>query len=136
LHFSAAPNDKAFRDFLKDYDIEIEDLLCDNNEDALEEILRNHIVDKELMVDGLGDMRSVENLAGNDLRLRTRSGDIYVNDAKIVRADLDASNGVIHKIDKILVPDDLELNRCEGDREGLDNLYKVSTSRCSKQCLY
>ncbi|HEY9625004.1 MAG TPA: fasciclin domain-containing protein, partial [Crinalium sp.] len=36
-----------------------------------------------------------------------RNGTLYVNDARVTTRDIEASNGVIHAIDKVLIPDDV-----------------------------
>jgi uncharacterized surface protein with fasciclin (FAS1) repeats len=50
---------------------------------------------------------SLTTLERSDIRLTRRSGTLYVNDARVTTRDIEASNGVIHAIDKVLIPDDV-----------------------------
>ena len=75
----------------------------------------------------LRDMSRVESMADNQLRLRTRNGVLFVEDGEVIRADIQASNGVVHKIDEVLIPEDFDFpTECENDdNSDLDNLYQV-----------
>ena len=41
------------------------------------------------------------------MRIRVRGGKVYVNSARVTKVDVKASNGVIHVIDRVLIPKDL-----------------------------
>ncbi len=47
----------------------------------------------------------VPTLEGQDLTVKVEDGKVMVNDAEVVGADVDASNGVIHVINTVLVPE-------------------------------
>lgn len=100
-----APNNAAFDALPAGL---LDKLLLPENKDALVRILNYHLVQGGLLsVDAVpGDIGSSE---GTALTLDTANG-VTVNDATVVQADLEASNGVIHVIDKVLVPASLDLS--------------------------
>jgi uncharacterized surface protein with fasciclin (FAS1) repeats len=51
-------------------------------------------------------LSSAKTVNGQDLKLTVNDGTVMVNDAKVVKADVLASNGVIHVIDTVLLPKD------------------------------
>ena len=94
-----APTDDAF-DALPEGLLDA--LLLPENKDALTSILTYHVVSGEVMAADVtaGDVETVE---GSTIAITTDGGDM-VNDANVVTTDVDASNGVIHVIDKVIVP--------------------------------
>jgi uncharacterized surface protein with fasciclin (FAS1) repeats len=48
---------------------------------------------------------SAKTLNGEELKITDHDGTLMVNNAKVVKADIPASNGVIHVIDTVLMPD-------------------------------
>ena len=51
-------------------------------------------------------LSSAKTVNGQDLKLKVNDGAVLINDAKVVKADVLASNGVIHVIDTVLLPED------------------------------
>lgn len=100
-----APTDEAFEALLTDLDITAEELLAQPD---LESILTYHVIPSEVLAGDLEDGQTVETVNGEELTFDL-SGDPMVNDAAITMTDIDASNGVIHAIDTVLVPSDFEL---------------------------
>jgi uncharacterized surface protein with fasciclin (FAS1) repeats len=49
-------------------------------------------------------LRSAKTLNGQSVRIRARGGKVQVDDANVIKADIEASNGVIHVIDKVILP--------------------------------
>ncbi|MFC1601155.1 CIA30 family protein [Candidatus Sumerlaeota bacterium] len=92
-----APTDAAFGDLP---DGTVEDLLRPENLDRLEAILKYHVVAGEV---SLGGFRS-KTLQGGQLDLRP-GGSTRVNEAKVLLADVRASNGIVHIIDRVLLPE-------------------------------
>ena len=94
-----APTDDAF-DALPEGLLDA--LLLPENKDALTSILTYHVVSGEVMAADVtaGDVETVE---GSTIAITTEGG-VMVNDANVVTTDVDASNGVIHVIDKVIVP--------------------------------
>ncbi len=81
-------------------------LLLEENVDVLTSILTYHVVEGEVTSDQVtdGDVATVE---GQSITLSTENG-VMVNEATVVIADVDASNGVIHAIDAVLIPPDVD----------------------------
>lgn len=72
------------------------------------EVLKHHLL-PNVICSGviLQGSASTPNLLGNALNLtRTEDGKLFVNDVQVVRADVMATNGVLHIIDEVLIPDD------------------------------
>jgi len=99
-----APNDEAFAALPAGL---LEKLLLPENIAVLTSILTYHVVAGKVMSTDVttGDAPTVE---GSTLALDTMSG-VMVNDATVIAADVEASNGVIHVIDKVLVPPTVDL---------------------------
>ena len=95
-----APTDDAFQAMLEMYNIEGRDLLADT--EMLTDILTYHVVSGEVLSADLGG--SLETLGGESVVVREDDGVITVNGASIVTPDLQASNGVLHVIDTVLLP--------------------------------
>jgi uncharacterized surface protein with fasciclin (FAS1) repeats len=77
-----------------------------NDKRLLTSILTYHVVRGAVpagKVVGL-DGKSVKTLNGRSVRIRTSAGKVYVNKAQVTKPDLKASNGVIHVINRVLIP--------------------------------
>lgn len=94
-----APTDEAFANLLKELDITAEELLA---REDLKTILLNHVVSGKVMSGDLKDGMKVKTLANKEVTITTDP--VQVNKANVVKADIEASNGVIHVIDKVLLP--------------------------------
>jgi transforming growth factor-beta-induced protein len=94
-----APTDAAFTTFITDAGITAGDLLADAN---LAAILLYHTVGMEVLSGALTN-GAVTTLNGDDVIIDLTSG-VMVNDANVVTADVQVDNGVVHAIDKVLVP--------------------------------
>jgi uncharacterized surface protein with fasciclin (FAS1) repeats len=94
-----APTDAAFEALPEGV---LEALLLPENKDALTSILTYHVVSGEVMAADVtaGDVPTVE---GSTIAITTDGG-VKVNEANVTATDVDASNGVIHVIDAVLVP--------------------------------
>jgi uncharacterized surface protein with fasciclin (FAS1) repeats len=69
----------------------------------IKKIVRYHIILGDFRTDNFLKLSSVETMEGSSLTIDTSKG-IKVNDAKVIKADIIAENGVIHIIDKVLIP--------------------------------
>ncbi len=94
-----APTDEAFAKIPKD---RLEALLKDKA--ALTRVLTYHVVPGRVMASDVAKLDSVTTVEGGELSIAAASG-VTVNGAKVVKADVSASNGVIHVIDTVLIPD-------------------------------
>jgi uncharacterized surface protein with fasciclin (FAS1) repeats len=98
-----APTDAAFAKLPQDA---VRDLLKPENKEVLVKILRYHVVSGSVKSGDLkpGEVKSVE---GGPINVKVESNGVMVNDAKVVQPDIQASNGVIHAIDNVILPPDL-----------------------------
>jgi uncharacterized surface protein with fasciclin (FAS1) repeats len=95
-----APTDKAFA---KMSGADLDALL--ENKAELTRVLSYHIVPDRVKAPRLGSPRSNTTASGTDLEIsRAESGGFTVNEARILKTNIRASNGVIHAIDRVLVP--------------------------------
>jgi uncharacterized surface protein with fasciclin (FAS1) repeats len=74
------------------------------NKAALRSVLLLHVAERRLTAAKLTKRRSVKTLNGQRLAIRVRDGKVFVGGARVVTADVTASNGVIHAINKVLLP--------------------------------
>ena len=95
-----APTDEAFAALPEGT---VEDLLKPENQEQLVAILTYHVIPGEVMSTDLTDDMSATTVNGADVMIDLDDG-VMVNDANVVTADVDASNGVIHVIDKVILP--------------------------------
>lgn len=96
-----APNDDAFAKLPKGT---VENLLKPENKAKLASILTYHVVSGKVMAkDIAGKTMKAKSVEGSDLSINATKG-VMIDDAKVVRADIVASNGVIHVIDTVMMP--------------------------------
>lgn len=101
-----APTDAAFAALPDGF---VADLLAPRNFEKLQELLLYHVVAGEVTSDQLRRAQFTETLQGQYLWIRKFWGSVRVNNARVTTADIGASNGVIHEINKVLVPRGFEL---------------------------
>lgn len=87
----------------------VENLLLPENKDTLVQILTYHVVPGAITSDQvIGKRVSVKTVEGKNVTVDGRAGKygavVRVNNANVVGADIIATNGVIHAIDKVLLP--------------------------------
>ncbi len=102
-----APTDQAFEDAFEALGIEAADLLADT--ETLTKILTYHVIAQEAdsqLVATL-DGQSVETVNGQSVDISVDAGQIMINDATVVSADLEADNGIVHVINAVLLPPDV-----------------------------
>ena len=81
----------------------VENLLKPENKDQLTAILTYHVVPGKVMSGDLSDGMMAETVQGGKVTIGT-SGGVTVDGANVVQADVEASNGVIHVIDAVILP--------------------------------
>ncbi len=97
-----APTDEAFAALP---DGTVESLLQEENRDQLVSILTYHVIPGAVMSSDIaGQTLSVETVQGAELAIDATDG-VRVGEAMVVTADIEASNGVIHVIDTVLIPE-------------------------------
>ncbi|MGB1790447.1 MAG: fasciclin domain-containing protein, partial [Limisphaerales bacterium] len=95
-----APTDSAFE---KLPDEVIISLLKKENKDKLVNILKFHVISGSYPSDKL-PLLPLKTLNGQDVNFKVDNGDIFINGAKVLKANINASNGIIHVIDGVLTP--------------------------------
>ena len=95
-----APTDEAFAALP---DGMLEDLLADPN--TLKQILLYHVVGDVVMAEKVVTLDNAETLEGSTVAIEVVDGNVFLNDSQVTSTDIEASNGVVHVIDKVLVPE-------------------------------
>jgi len=93
-----APTDDAFAKLPEGT---VEGLL--NDKESLTKILTYHVVSGKVMAKDVKEMKSAKTLEGEDVMIDSSNG-VMINNANVITADIDCSNGVIHVIDTVLMP--------------------------------
>ena len=70
----------------------------------LTKILTYHVVSGKVMAAQAMKLNSAKTVNGKELTIKTEGGKVMINDATVTKADIHASNGVIHVIDTVLLP--------------------------------
>ncbi|MDF2763790.1 MAG: Nex18 symbiotically induced protein [Rhodospirillales bacterium] len=97
-----APTDEAFAKLPAGT---VETLLKPENKDKLVQILTYHVVPGKVMSDDVaGKTTEAKTVEGSTLEVDAREGGVMVDEARVVQADIAADNGVIHVIDKVVMP--------------------------------
>ncbi len=100
-----APNDAAFEKLPK---ATLKKLLKPENKTALQQVLKNHVLSGTVLSKDI-KAGNVTTLAGSEVAIKINGKKVTVGKASVSRADVQASNGVVHIIDTVLVPTDLKL---------------------------
>lgn len=95
-----APTDEAFAKLPQGT---VEDLLKPENKAKLVKIITYHVVEAKVMARDIWGKMIAKSVEGGSLMVDATDG-VKINDAKVVSADVAASNGVIHAIDTVLLP--------------------------------
>ena len=96
-----APTDEAFAKLPAGT---VEDLLKPENKEKLVSILTYHVVPAKATSSDVAGMKSAKTVNGKAVSLKARDGKVMVDGATVTKADVEASNGVIHVIDTVLLP--------------------------------
>ncbi len=96
-----APTDEAFAKLPAGT---VENLLKAENKDKLVAILTYHVVSGKVMAADVVTLTSAATVQGQSVNVATNNGAVMINDATVVKADVKATNGVIHVIDTVLLP--------------------------------
>ena len=96
-----APTDEAFAKLPAGT---VEELLKPENKEKLTAVLTYHVVPAKATASDVAGMSSAKTVQGGEVKLKAQGGKVTVNDANVIKADVMASNGVIHVIDRVLMP--------------------------------
>ncbi|HUV65886.1 MAG TPA: fasciclin domain-containing protein [Sedimentisphaerales bacterium] len=97
-----APTDGAFA---KLPDGTLDSLLKPENKAKLAGILTYHVVAGKVMAADVVTMTSAKTVNGKMLKISTAGGKVMVDEANVVKTDIECSNGVIHVIDAVVLPE-------------------------------
>ena len=96
-----APTDAAFAKLPEGT---VETLLKPENRDQLVAVLTYHVVPGKVMASDVVKISEAKTVNGGDIAVKVKDGSVQINDATVVKADVAASNGVIHVIDTVILP--------------------------------
>ena len=96
-----APTDEAFAKLPAGT---VEDLLKPENKEKLTAILTYHVVPGKVTAAQVMKLNSAKTVQGDTVAIKKGNGGVMVNNAKVVKADVMADNGVVHVIDSVLLP--------------------------------
>jgi uncharacterized surface protein with fasciclin (FAS1) repeats len=74
------------------------------NKAKLKSVLLYHVVAGKVTSANVVELASAKTASGKSVRIRVAGSNVFVNDAKVTKADVMASNGVIHVINRVLIP--------------------------------
>jgi len=95
-----APTDAAFSAIQP----EVDKLLKPESKAKLSQILTYHVVSGKVKAADLRDGQELTTVEGSKLKVTVKDGNVTVGEAKVTSADIEASNGIIHVIDTVLLP--------------------------------
>jgi len=97
-----APSDEAFAKLPEGT---VEELLKPENREKLQSILKYHVVAGKVTSKEVASLDSAKTVQGQKVSIKTAGcGTVSVDNAKVVKADIETSNGVIHVIDSVILP--------------------------------
>jgi len=97
-----APTDEAFAKLPAGT---VDGLLKPENKDKLKAILTYHVVSGKVGSEQAMKLSNAKTVNGKELKLAASGGSLHVDKATVVKADIAASNGVIHVIDTVMIPE-------------------------------
>ena len=96
-----APTDDAFKKLPAGT---VENLLKPENKDKLIAVLTYHVVPGRVTAGEVVNLDSAKTLNGRSLKISAREGKVMIDGARVTSTDIMASNGVIHVIDSVVLP--------------------------------
>ena len=97
-----APSDDAFKKLPKETR---ESIMKPANKSRLQRILKHHVVEGRKQAKEVSSASSFKMLGGKTLNVRKRGDQVRIGDATITKTDLEAENGTVHVIDRVLIPE-------------------------------
>lgn len=96
-----APTDEAFKKLPAGT---VENLLKPENKDKLVAVLTYHVVPGRVTASEVVNLDSAKTINGRSLKISASDGKVMVDNARVTATDIIASNGVIHVIDSVVLP--------------------------------
>jgi uncharacterized surface protein with fasciclin (FAS1) repeats len=99
-----APTDEAFARLPAGT---LESLLKPENKAKLQRVLSYHVVPGKVLASQVVNLKSAKAVSGDTIAIASAAGGVTVDNARVVKTDVAASNGVIHVIDAVILPEGL-----------------------------
>lgn len=96
-----APTNEAFAALPKGT---VESLLKPENKAKLVKVLTYHVVAGEVKAADVVKVKSAKTVEGSEVKVNVKDGKVFINESEVIKADIMATNGVIHVINKVLLP--------------------------------
>lgn len=96
-----APTDEAFAKLPAGT---LDSLLKPENKAKLQSILTYHVIAGKVMAADVVKLTSVKTVEGQSVSIKTMNGGVMVDNAHVTKTDIVTSNGVIHMIDSVMMP--------------------------------
>jgi uncharacterized surface protein with fasciclin (FAS1) repeats len=96
-----APTDAAFAKLPAGT---VETLLKPENKDQLIAVLTYHVVPGKVSSSEVVELASARTVNGQEIRIKVRNGTVFIDNATVAQVDIAASNGIIHVIDEVILP--------------------------------
>lgn len=97
-----APTDEAFSKLPPGT---VENLLKPENKSQLQKLLTYHVVAGHVTANDVAKLHSAKTLEGESLSIHAEKGGLKVNNARVITTNIAARNGLIHAIDRVLLPE-------------------------------
>ena len=97
-----APSDEAFAALP---DGTVEELIKPENKSKLVKILTYHVVPGKVMAKQVVSLKEAKTVEGSTVDITVKDGVVMIDKAKVIKADINCKNGVIHVIDKVIMPE-------------------------------
>ena len=82
----------------------LDDLLKPENKQKLTDILLYHVIAGKVMASDVTGLTEAMTILGKNAAVKIEGGKVFINDAEVIITDIEASNGVIHVIDAVILP--------------------------------
>jgi len=119
-----APTDEAFDKLSKGT---LQSLLKPENKDKLTAILTYHVAPRKLAASNVTRAAGAVTVNGQWLAFAKDSGNVMVDGATVVKADIDCTNGVIHVIDRVVLPEQQNIVQVAANAKSFKTLLTAAT---------
>jgi uncharacterized surface protein with fasciclin (FAS1) repeats len=82
----------------------VDTLVKPENKEKLTSILTYHVIMGKIMSTDLSDGMKAKTVNGKEVTIHLKEGKVFINDAEVVLADVKTDNGIIHAINKVIMP--------------------------------
>jgi uncharacterized surface protein with fasciclin (FAS1) repeats len=96
-----APTNEAFAALPKGT---VENLLKPENKAQLVKVLTYHVVAGNVKAADVVKLKGAKTVEGGEVKITVKDGKVFINESEVIKADINCSNGVVHVINKVLLP--------------------------------